>query len=101
MSRLRFLSLGFALVALAFVTDGARAPSVAQTVKIDAALSNTWWGHVPIMLAVDKGYFKELGIEVEIKHVASSADRVRAVTSGAAAFSNLCLLYTSPSPRDS
>jgi NitT/TauT family transport system substrate-binding protein len=89
MSRLRFLSLGFALVALALVTDGARAPSVAQTVKIDAALSNTWWGHVPIMLAVDKGYFKELGIEVEIKHVAASSDRVRAVTAGSAAFSNL------------
>jgi len=41
------------------------------------------------MLAVDKGYFKDLGIEVEVKSISSSADRVRAVTSGAAAFSNL------------
>jgi NitT/TauT family transport system substrate-binding protein len=92
MSRLRFLSLGCALTALGFlgfVADGARTPSLAQTVKIDAALSNTWWGHVPIMLAIDKGYFKELGVEVEAKHVAASSDRVRAVTSGAAAFSNL------------
>jgi NitT/TauT family transport system substrate-binding protein len=89
MSRLRFLVTGLALAALAFVTDGARAPSLAQTVKLDAALSNSWWGHVPIMLAADKGYFKELGIEVEIKHVAASSDRIRAVTSGAAAFSNL------------
>lgn len=92
MSRLRFLSFGCALAALGFlasVTDGARTPSLAQTVKIDAALSNSWWGHVPIMVAVDKGYFKELGIEVDVKHVAASSDRVRAVTSGAAAFSNL------------
>jgi NitT/TauT family transport system substrate-binding protein len=92
MSRLRFLSLSLALAALGFVvsvTDGARTPSIAQTVKLDAALSNTWWGHVPIMLAIDKGYFKELGIEVEAKHVVASSDRIRAVTSGAAAFSNL------------
>jgi NitT/TauT family transport system substrate-binding protein len=89
MSRLRFLSLGCALVALACITDGARAPSIAQTVKLDAALSNTWWGHVPIMVAVDKGYFKELGIEVDIKHVGASSDRIRAVTAGSAAFSNL------------
>jgi len=88
----RFLATSLAVAALGFaacITDGARAPSLAQNVKLDAALSNSWWGHVPIMLAVDKGYFKELGIDVEVKHVASSADRVRAVASGAAAFSNL------------
>ena len=93
MSRLpRFLatSLSLAVFGLAMsVTDGARAPSLAQNAKLDAALSNSWWGHVPIMVAVDKGYFKELGIDVEVKSIASSADRARAVTSGAAAFSNL------------
>jgi NitT/TauT family transport system substrate-binding protein len=84
----RFAVASLALAALAF-TNGAIAPSRAQSLKIDAALSNSWWGHVPIMLAVDKGYFKELGIEVEVKHIAASSDRIRAVTSGAAAFSNL------------
>ena len=82
-----FLSLaifGFALL----LADGAT-PSLAQNAKLDAALSNSWWGHVPIMVAVDKGFFKELGIDVEVKAIASSADRVRAVTSGSAAFSNL------------
>jgi NitT/TauT family transport system substrate-binding protein len=69
--------------------DGARTPAFAQSLKLDAALSNSWWGHVPIMVAVDKGYFKELGIEIDVKSIASSADRVRAVTSGAVAFSNL------------
>ena len=67
----------------------AATPSLAQNAKLDAALSNSWWGHVPIMLAVEKGYFKEVGIDVEVKSVPSSADRVRAVTSGSVAFSNL------------
>jgi NitT/TauT family transport system substrate-binding protein len=92
MSRVpRLLScLSLAIVGFAMsVADGARTPSFAQNVKLDAALSNSWWGHVPIMVAVDKGYFKELGIDVDVKSIASSADRVRAVTSGAAAFSNL------------
>jgi NitT/TauT family transport system substrate-binding protein len=90
MSRLRFLStcLSLAFGLAMAVMDGAT-PSFAQNTKIDAALSNSWWGHVPIMVAVDKGYFKELGIDVDVKSIASSADRVRAVTSGAAAFSNL------------
>src|SRR3984893_260963 len=88
----RFLatSLSLAILGSALsITDGTRAPSFAQNAKLDAALSNGWWGHVPIMVAVDKGFFKDLGIDVEVKTIASSADRVRAVTSGAAAFSNL------------
>jgi len=92
MSRLRFLATSFSLAMLGFlapVADGARTPSFAQNVKLDAGLSNSWWGHVPIMLAVDKGYFKELGIDVEVKAIPSSADRVRALASGSVAFSNL------------
>ena len=86
MSRLpRFSSLSLAVLGLlAAVT-----PSPAQNAKLDAALSNSWWGHIPIMLAVEKGYFKEVGIDVEVKSVPSSADRVRAVTAGSVAFSNL------------
>src|SRR5690348_10094928 len=83
-SRIRAASLTLAALGLAMVT-----PSRAENLKLDAALSNSWWGHVPIMLAVDKGYFKELGIDVEVKSIAASSDRVRAVTAGSAAFSNL------------
>src|SRR5947208_15949499 len=93
MSRLpRFFATSLSLAILGFATsvvDGSGAPSFAENVKLDAALSNSWWGHVPIMVAVDKGFFKELGIDVEVKSIASSADRVRAVTSGSVAFSNL------------
>lgn len=86
MSRLpRFPRLPLAVLGvLAAVT-----PSLAQNAKLDVAVSNSWWGHIPIMLAIDKGYFKEVGIDVEAKSVPSSADRVRAVTAGSVAFSNL------------
>jgi len=93
MSRLsRFFVTGFLLAlfgVLTSVMDGSRAPSFAENAKLDAALSNSWWGHVPIMVAVDKGFFKELGIDVEVKSIASSADRIRALTSGSVAISNL------------
>src|SRR5262245_47009905 len=86
MSRLpRFPMLPLALLGLL----AAATPSFAQNAKLDAALSSTWWGHVPIMLAVDKGYFKEVGIDVEVKFVPASSDRARAVTAGSVAFSNL------------
>jgi NitT/TauT family transport system substrate-binding protein len=61
----------------------------AQAPKLDVAISTTWWGHVPIMVAIDKGFFKEQGLDVEVKAIGSSADRIRALTAGSVAFSNL------------
>lgn len=58
-------------------------------VKLDLAASNTWWGHIPLMLAIDKGFFKEQGIDVELKNIGASGDRVAALTAGSVAFSNL------------
>ena len=82
----RFPGLSLALLGfLAAVT-----PSLAQNAKLDAALSNSWWGHVPIMLAVDKGFFKE----ARHRRRGEVGRRPRptasgAVTSGSVAFSNL------------
>jgi NitT/TauT family transport system substrate-binding protein len=69
-------------------------PALAQSptsepVKLDVAASNTWWGQVPLMVAIDKGFFREEGIETELKNIPSSGDRIAALTSGAVAFSNL------------
>ncbi len=58
-------------------------------VKLDVAASNTWWGQVPIMVAIDKGYFKEQGIDTELKNIGASGDRIAALTAGSVAFSNL------------
>jgi NitT/TauT family transport system substrate-binding protein len=60
----------------------------AQT-RLDVAASNTWWGQVPIMLAIDKGFFKEQGIDTELKNIPASGDRIAALTAGSVAFSNL------------
>jgi NitT/TauT family transport system substrate-binding protein len=61
----------------------------AQPAKLDIAASNTWWGQVPIMVAIDKGFFKEQGIDTELKNIGASGDRVAALTAGSVAFSNL------------
>jgi NitT/TauT family transport system substrate-binding protein len=61
----------------------------AHAVELDVAASNTWWGQVPIMVAIDKGFFKEQGIETELKNIPSSGDRIAALTAGSVAFSNL------------
>lgn len=87
-SRLTVAGLSLALLGLAAPAID-RTPALAQNAKLDAALSNGWWGHVPIILAIEKGYFKELGIDVEAKAIASSADRIRALAAGSVAFSNL------------
>ncbi len=65
------------------------AAAASAQVKLDIAASNTWWGHVPIMLAIDKGFFKEQGIDTELKNIPSSGDRIAALTAGSVAFSNL------------
>jgi NitT/TauT family transport system substrate-binding protein len=88
LSRLTVAGISLALLgSVAPAID--RTPALAQNAKLDAALSNGWWGHVPIILAIEKGYFKELGIDVEAKAIASSADRIRAIAAGSVAFSNL------------
>jgi NitT/TauT family transport system substrate-binding protein len=61
----------------------------AQNLKLDFAGSSGWWGHIPIMAAIEKGFFKEQGIDVELKSIPSSADRIAALTAGSVAFANL------------
>jgi NitT/TauT family transport system substrate-binding protein len=64
------------------------APAEAQN-KVPFAGSTTWLGMVPVMVAIEKGYFKEQGIEIDYKVILSSADRIRAISSGDVVFSNL------------
>ena len=63
--------------------------AAAQTARLDVAASNTWWGQIPIMVAIDKGFFKDQGIDTELKNIPASGDRVAALTAGSVAFSNL------------
>ena len=78
-----------AALAMLALTSGHAPARAADPVKLDFAGSVTWFGQVPIMVAVDKGYFKDAGIDVTIQVILSSGDRIMALTAGSVAFSNL------------
>ncbi|MDQ0470897.1 ABC transporter substrate-binding protein [Labrys wisconsinensis] len=87
MIRLRFLAGAALAAALGLATTGHA--EEAKRPKLDFAGSVTWLGMVPVLLAVDKGYFTEAGLDVSLQVVLNSSDRVRALTAGSVAFSNL------------
>jgi len=76
----RFLA---AAAALLLIATGARAET------FGFAGSVTWFGQVPIMVAIDKGFFKEAGVDVEYQVILNSSDRLASVDAGSSAFSNL------------
>ncbi|MGH8165272.1 MAG: ABC transporter substrate-binding protein, partial [Rhodanobacteraceae bacterium] len=78
--------------AAAALLAGAIGPASAQAqklVKADLAGSTTWWGQIPLMVAIDKGFFKDAGLDVTLRSITNSSDRIAAVASGSVAFSNL------------
>jgi len=72
-----------AAAALLLIATGARAET------FGFAGSVTWFGQVPIMVAIDKGFFKEAGVDVEYQVILNSSDRLASVDAGSSAFSNL------------
>lgn len=87
--RLRLAGMALGAVAAVGVLVSAAPSARAEMPKLDIGISTTWWGHIPIMVAIDKGYFKELGVDVAVQPIGSSSDRIRAVTAGSVAWSNL------------
>ncbi|GAB4168402.1 MAG: aliphatic sulfonate ABC transporter substrate-binding protein [Thalassobaculales bacterium] len=81
--------LAAAFLALAPVGAIATATPAAAQTKVTFGGSVTWLGQVPIMVAIEKGFFKEQGLEVDYKVILSSYDRLRAITTGDVDFSNL------------
>jgi NitT/TauT family transport system substrate-binding protein len=61
----------------------------AQDTKLAFAGSVTWYGQIPIMVAIEKGFFKEQGLEIDYKIILNSSDRIAAITAGSVHFSNL------------
>ena len=43
---------------------GASLANAQAPTKLDHGASTTWFGHVPLMVAIDRGYFKEAGLDV-------------------------------------
>lgn len=70
--------------------NGRTGAASAQTLpKLDFAGSVTWLGQAPILAAIEKGFFKDEGLDVKVQIILNSSDRIRAVTAGSVAFSNL------------
>jgi ABC-type nitrate/sulfonate/bicarbonate transport system substrate-binding protein len=78
------LALGLVLSA---TLVGAQAPT-----KLDHGASTTWFGHVPLMVAIDRGYFKDAGLDVELKPIVKSSDRMLALTQGGIQWTNTGVL---------
>jgi len=57
--------------------------------RLGFAGSVTWYGQVPVMVAIDKGFFKEQGLDIEYQVILNSSDRLASVDAGSSAFSNL------------
>jgi ABC-type nitrate/sulfonate/bicarbonate transport system substrate-binding protein len=70
----------------------AAAPAVKQTeagpTNLPHAASVTWYGHVPLMVAIEKGFFKDVGLNVELQPIVASSDRMLALTSGSIMWTN-------------
>jgi len=79
------------VLVLAIVLSAGRADAQAPT-KLDHGASTTWFGHVPLMVAIDRGYFKEVGLDIELKPIVKSSDRMLALTQGGIQWTNTGVL---------
>ena len=52
------------------------------------AASMTWFGHVPLMVAVEKGFFSDAGLNVTLQPIVASSDRMLALASGSVQWTN-------------
>jgi ABC-type nitrate/sulfonate/bicarbonate transport system substrate-binding protein len=79
---------GIALVVLVLAGMVGVVASEAEAASLDFGASCTWYGHVPVIVGIEKGLFKEAGADVKFQTIVSSADRMLALTSGAIGWTN-------------
>src|SRR5262245_29940717 len=77
-----------ALVGLLVAWSVALGASASPAASVDFGASCTWYGHVPIVMGIEKGLFREAGADVKFQTIVSSADRMLALTSGAIGWTN-------------
>ena len=83
------MRLRIALAAIMFATALSAVPAVAA--KITVSQYGRLVATLPWAVALEKGMFKEAGLDI---------DGITAGAGGGTSLRNICLLYTSPSPRD-
>jgi len=79
------------ILPLAIALSASAAHAQAPT-KLDHGASTTWFGHVPLMVAIDRGFFKEAGLDVELRPIVKSSDRMLALTQGGVQWTNTGVL---------
>jgi NitT/TauT family transport system substrate-binding protein len=79
-------------VLLSVIVLGASFADAQAPTKLDHGASTTWFGHVPLMVAIDRGYFKDAGLDVELKPIVKSSDRMLALTQGGIQWTNTGVL---------
>ena len=82
---------GAFILSLAIAIGPSAAHAQAPT-KLDHGASTTWFGHVPLMVAIDRGFFKEAGLDVELRPIVKSSDRMLALTQGGVQWTNTGVL---------
>ena len=81
-------------VLLSAIVLGASLANAQAPTKLDHGASTTWFGHVPLMVAIDRGYFKEAGLDVELRPIVKSTDRMLVLTQGGVQWTNTGVLST-------
>ena len=81
-------------VLLSAMVLGASLANAQAPTKLDHGASTTWFGHVPLMVAIDRGYFKEAGLDVELRPIVKSTDRMLVLTQGGVQWTNTGVLST-------
>ena len=53
------------------------------------AVGSQWYGHIPMWVGIEKGFFAQQGLTVEWRSIGKSMDRLNAISSGEAQFASL------------
>lgn len=53
------------------------------------AVGSQWYGHIPVWIGIEQGFFKRHGFEVKWSFIGKSMDRLNAISSGEAQFASL------------
>jgi ABC-type nitrate/sulfonate/bicarbonate transport system substrate-binding protein len=82
------------LLILCFIVLSFGCKKEASTAKKKAlhkviAVGSQWYGHIPVWIGIEKGFFKNKGFDVEWRFIGKSMDRLNAISSGEAQYASL------------
>lgn len=86
-----FMALFCSVLLTALLCTGCnreKPPAEGQATKI-TAVGSQWYGHIPVWIGIEKGFFAERGFEVTWQFIGKSMDRLNAISSGEAHFASL------------